>query len=207
MTWIDISQPLYSNTAVWPGDTNFQFSLNWTKTQTGSVNVGKLELSTHTGTHIDAPFHFDNEGKKVLDLDINRYIGRALIIDMVGKQSIQVEDLKKVEINGTQIVLFKTMSWSNREQFPTTITYIEQGVASYLADQGIKLVGLDVPSVDPIDSKDLAAHHELTAHDIHILEGLVLDQITEGLYELIAIPLPIKDADASPVRAVIREIT
>jgi arylformamidase len=207
MTWIDISQPLYSKTAVWPGDTNFQFSLNWTKAQTGSVNVGKIELSTHTGTHIDAPFHFDEAGQKVLDLDINRYIGRALVIDMVDKQSIQVEDLKRVEINGIQIVLFKTMSWTNRDEFPSHITYIDKGVASYFAEQGIKLVGLDVPSVDPIDSKELAAHHELTTYDIHILEGLVLDQINEGLYELIAIPLPIKDADASPVRAVIRAIT
>ncbi|WP_456275705.1 arylformamidase [Bacillus sp. AK128] len=206
MNWIDISQPLFSKTAVWPGDTNFQFTLNWTKAETGSVNVGKIEMSTHTGTHIDAPFHFDEEGKKVLDLDINRYIGQAVVIEVLDKESIQVEDLVDLQLDGKQIVLFKTLSWTNRTEFPTKITYIDECVPKRLAELGVKLIGLDVPSVDPPDSKELLAHHELTNQDIHILEGLVLDEVKAGVYEFVALPLPFVDADASPVRAVIRPI-
>ncbi|WP_246943998.1 arylformamidase [Bacillus pinisoli] len=206
MNWIDISQPLSPSTAVWPGDTRFQFSLSWTKEQSGSVNVGKIEMSTHTGTHIDAPYHFDDQGKRVLDLDVNRYIGKAFIMDITGKASIQVQDLQHLEISDYHIIIFKTMSWKNRHEFPATITYLEKGVAQYLAGKGIQLVGLDVPSVDPVDSKELIAHHELAENDIHILEGLVLDDIAEGYYELVALPLPIKEADGSPVRAVIRKL-
>ncbi|MFZ3589482.1 arylformamidase [Bacillus sp. DJP31] len=206
MNWIDISQTLHSKTAVWPGDTPFTFSLNWSKQETGSVNVGKIEMSTHTGTHIDAPFHFDNEGKKVLDLDLTRYIGRAILLDVSNRSCIKVEDIENASLEDCKIVLLKTMSWKDRSLFPENITYIEMGVAENLSKRGVKLIGVDVPSVDPLDSKQLIAHHELAFHDIHILEGLVLDEVQEGLYELIALPLPIKDADASPVRAVIREI-
>ncbi len=206
MKWIDISQPLYSRTAVWPGDTPFTFSLNWSKEETGSVNVGKIEMSTHTGTHIDAPFHFDNEGKKVLDLDPNRYIGRARVIDVSNRTCITVEDVENQKFSDCKIVLFKTLSWKERSVFPSNITFIDTGVAENLSKKGVKLIGVDVPSVDPLDSKELTAHHELTLHDVHILEGLVLDQVQEGLYDLIALPLPIKDSDGSPVRAVIKPI-
>jgi arylformamidase len=204
MNWIDISQPLTSKTPVWPGDTPFSFSLNWNKEQTGSVNVGKIKMSTHTGTHIDAPFHFDEEGKRVLELDINRYIGKARIVDVSNKELIQVEDIYDLNLEGITIVLFKTISWKDRTVFPEQITSINKGVASFLAGKGIKLIGVDVPSVDPLDSKELVAHKELTNHDIHILEGLVLDEVIEGFCELIALPLPLTEGDGSPVRAVIR---
>jgi arylformamidase len=206
MAWIDISQPLMRHTVGWPGDTPFSFSLNWNKQQTGSVNVGKLEMSTHIGTHIDAPFHFSNEGKKVLELDINRYIGKARIVDVSRRDVIDTTDISTLDLDGISILLFKTMSWDDRSEFPTTITSIEKGVAAILAAKGIKLVGVDVPSVDPLDSKDLIAHNELTFHDIHILEGLLLDEVEEGIVELIALPLPLQEADGSPVRAVIRYI-
>jgi arylformamidase len=206
MKWIDISMPLQDNMAVWPGDTPFCFSLNWTKQETGSVNVGRIEMSTHTGTHIDAPFHFDNEGSKVIELDIDRYIGKALVLDMTNKEFICEEDVESLEINGINIILFKTKVWKDRTQFPTEIPYIKAGVAKSLSHKGIKLIGVDLPSVDPLDSKELVAHHELVTHDIHILEGIVLDEINEGLYELIAVPLPISKGDASPVRALIRTL-
>ncbi len=206
MSWIDISQPLFSQTAVWPGDTPFTFSLNWSKEETGSVNVGKIEMSTHTGTHIDAPFHFDDTGKRVLELDLERYMGKAIVIDVTNKASITVRDFENVSFKDCKIILLKTNSWTNRTVFPTQITCIHPEVAHYLSEKNVKLLGVDVPSVDPLDSKELTAHHELTFHDIHILEGLVLDDVLEGVYDLIALPLPIKDSDASPVRAVIRAI-
>ncbi|MGG1400964.1 arylformamidase [Bacillus salipaludis] len=204
--WIDISQPLDNQIAVWPGDTPFTYKVNWSKEESGSVNVGQITMSTHTGTHIDAPFHFDNEGKKVIDLDVNLYIGHAKVIHLPKPKSIGIKELSGYELDGVTRLLIRTDSLEDRQEFPSTIPEIEPELASYLARFGVRLLGLDLPSVDPIDSKELTAHHELTRHGIHILEGLVLNQIESGEYELAALPLPLVEADGSPIRAVVRKI-
>lgn len=203
--WIDVSQPLSNKVACWPGDTPFSYRVSWSKEESGSVNVGEITMSVHTGTHIDAPFHFDSEGKKVKDLDVNLYIGEAKVVHLHNPSSISVEDLKKIDLAGVTRLLIKTGAWTNRETFPTSIPPVDKGVAGYLKEQGVRLLGLDLPSVDPLDSKELAAHHELAAHSVHILEGLVLDAIEEGDYELAALPLSLAEADGSPVRAVLRK--
>lgn len=204
--WIDISQRLDEHVAVWPGDTPFTYKVNWSKEESGSVNVGQINMSIHTGTHIDAPFHFDNDGKKVIDLDINLYIGKARVIHLANPASIGVKELSGINLEGTTRLLIRTDAWMDRTMFPTAIPAIEPELAPYLANFGVRLLGLDLPSVDPIYSKELTAHHELTRHGIHILEGLVLDEIIPGDYELAALPLPLADADGSPVRAVVRKI-
>jgi len=201
----DISRKLINGMPVWPGDTEFQYEVSWPMEESGSVNVGRLELSTHTGTHVDAPFHFDNEGKKVIDLDLNLYIGTARVIDMIGKESIGAADLDKIDLEGCQRVLIRTLAWVNPDVFPDRIPHLEPDLAPLLASKGVKLIGLDVPSVDPIDSKELLAHHSLNANGIHILESLRLDEIEPGDYELIALPLPLVEGDGSPVRAVLRK--
>ncbi|MDT2048335.1 arylformamidase [Bacillus sp. 1780r2a1] len=203
--WIDVSQPLNNKVACWPGDTPFSYRVSWSKEESGSVNVGEITMSVHTGTHIDAPFHFDSEGKKVKDLDVNLYIGESKVVHLHNPSSISVEDLKKIDLAGVTRLLIKTGAWTNRETFPTSIPPVDKGVAEYLEEQGVRLLGLDLPSVDPLDSKELAAHHELAAHSVHILEGLVLDTIEEGDYELAALPLSLAEADGSPVRAVLRK--
>lgn len=204
--WIDISQRLENQIAVWPGDTPFIYKVNWSKAESGSVNVGQITMSTHTGTHIDAPFHFDDNGKKVIDLDVNLYIGKARVIHLPNPSSIGIKELSGYELDGVTRLLIRTDFWEDRQQFPNTIPEIEPELASYLAKLGVRLLGLDLPSVDPIDSKELTAHHELTRYGIHILEGLVLDHVEQGEYELAALPLPIVEADGSPVRAVVRKI-
>jgi arylformamidase len=202
---IDISQTLNHSTPVWPGDTPFSFKLNWTKEQSGSVNVGTFTMSTHTGTHIDAPYHFSNNGTQVSDLPLERYIGNALVVDVAKTESITIEVLTEINFNSVDMVLFKTNSWYNHSQFPKSITYLESEVASFLSEKGIRLIGVDVPSVDPLDSKTLDAHHALHKHNIAILEGLVLNDVNSGIYELIALPLKIEGADGCPVRAVLIE--
>ncbi len=203
--WMDVSQPLHNKIPVWPGDTPFSYQVSWSMEESGSVNVGQLTMSAHTGTHIDAPFHFDNEGKRVIELDINLYIGPAKVIHLTDRESICVEDLRSHDLSNVTRLLIYTGAWKNRSAFPNTIPHIEPEVASYLAEQGVKLIGLDLPSVDMLDSKELPAHHELTRHGLHILEGLVLDDIAPGSYELAALPLPLTEADGSPVRAVLRK--
>jgi arylformamidase len=203
--WIDISQRLDEKVAVWPGDTPFTYKVNWGKEESGSVNVGEINMSVHTGTHIDAPFHFDNSGKKVIDLDLDLYIGNARVIHLPNKTSIGVHELSSIDLNGVTRLLIRTDAWRERYVFPQTIPHIQPELAAYLSKLGVRLIGLDLPSVDPLDSKELFAHHELAAHGIHILEGLVLDDVLPGDYILAALPLPLVEADGSPVRAVLKK--
>lgn len=206
MKLIDISRKLGQNVPTWPGDTPFSFSLAWTKADSGSVNVGKIEMSIHTGTHVDAPFHFDDEGKRIYDLDLNLYIGKALVVDMKNKESIGAIDFELIDLHGVERLLIRTDSWKNTNVFPDKITYLRPDLASFLGEQGIRLIGVDVPSVDPLDSKELSAHHHLHENGIHILEAVDLQKVEPGLYELIALPLPLAEADGSPVRAVLRTL-
>ena len=203
MSWIDISIELSQDVAEWPGDTPFSFTLPVTKADSGSVNIGKLEMSTHIGTHIDAPFHFDNDGKTVEALDINNYIGIATIIDLENKVEITRESLEAFKISG-QILLIKTNAANDKSAFPKDVPTLTQDAIDYLAENNVKLFGIDVPSVDKITSKTLAVHHALHERDIMIIENIVLDGVKPGDYEFIALPLKIKGADGSPVRAVIK---
>lgn len=204
--WIDISQPLTNAIAHWPGDTPFLFDINFTKEQTGSVNIGKITTSLHTGTHVDAPYHFINDGEKIDELDINVFIGKCRLIDVTGHETIDAETLMAFDLQGVHRVLLKTSVTNNPNVFPQSIPYITEDGADYLGKQGIILVGVDVPSVDPLDSKELNGHHGLHERGIHILENVMLADLSCGDYELIALPLPIQGADGSPVRAVVRPL-
>jgi arylformamidase len=205
MKLIDISRKLGKNVPTWPGDTPFSFQLEWSKADSGSVNVGKLEMSTHTGTHVDAPFHFDDEGKRIYDLDLSLYVGRALVVDMRNKESVGASDFNGVDLQDVERVILRTDSWENPIQFPERITYLRPDLAIFLGENGVRLIGVDVPSVDPLDSKELPAHHSLHENGVHILEGVDLQHVDPGFYELIALPLPLAEADGSPVRAVLRK--
>lgn len=204
-SWIDISQRLDEKAAVWPGDTPFSYRLNWGKRDSGSVNVGQITMSMHTGTHIDAPFHFDDEGKRVIELDLDVYIGRARVIHLPGTDRIGLNELNSIGIEGVNRLLIYTGAWRDRSVFPENIPHVQPEAAAYLSEKGVRLIGLDLPSVDPLDSKELPAHHRLTRYGIHILEGIVLDDVPPGDYELAALPLPLAEADGSPVRAVLRK--
>jgi arylformamidase len=203
--WIDISQRLDEKVAVWPGDTPFTYKVNWSKEEGDSVNAGQINMSVHTGTHIDAPFHFDNKGKRVIDLDLDLYVGSARVIHLPNKISIGVNELSSIDLAGVTRLLIRTDAWRDKSEFPQTIPHIQPELSVYLSKLGIRLIGLDLPSVDPLDSKELLTHHELAAHGIHILEGLVLDDVLPGDYELAALPLPLVEADGSPVRAVLKK--
>ncbi|MGX1192365.1 arylformamidase [Metabacillus sp. SLBN-84] len=204
MKIIDISRPLQNSTPVWPGDTPFDFELMWTKEASGSVNVGKVEMSTHTGTHVDAPYHFDSEGKRIHELDLSIYCGTAKVIHIRGQEVITAHILKKMDLAGTERLLIRTDSWEDSNRFPEEFTYFHPDAAEYLGILGIKLIGVDVPSVDFMKSKELPAHHSFFQQSIFILEGLDLTSAEEGTYELIALPLKLTDGDGSPVRAILR---
>ncbi len=203
-TVIDISQPLRNGIPPWPGDTEFSFELSQAKNGESPVNVGKFVVSAHTGTHIDAPFHFDNGGRKVHELDLGLYVGRARVIEVSGAESIGGTELAEHPLEGVARLLVKTGAWTERGSFPERVVHFRPDAAPFLASKGVRLLGTEMPSVDPIDSKELEAHHALNENGIHILEGIVLDDVEPGEYELIALPLSLRGGDGSPVRAVLR---
>ncbi|MCH7321836.1 arylformamidase [Solibacillus sp. MA9] len=202
--WIDITQTMKKGMPNWPGDTPFSFEIAYTKQQTGSVNIGKIETSLHTGTHADAPFHFDNNGPTIDQLDVNTFIGDCLVIDCRPHSIISAAFLQAIDFQGVQRILLKTVDRIS-DCFPQHIPIIDAEVAALLKERGVFLLGVDNPSVDSLTSKEVQAHHALYAHQIQIIEGLDLSCIEPGLYDFIALPLKIEGADGAPVRAVIRK--
>jgi|SRR5690625_1103495 len=203
---IDISRKLNDETPNWPGDTPFSFKISWPMEQSGSVNVGQITTSCHIATHVDAPFHFDSDGQTIDELPLDVFIGEALVADFSGKSEISVNDLENVQLDGVRRVLLKTDAWTDATVFPEEIPFLDPAIGSFLKEKGIELLGVDLPSVDPLKSKTLDTHHALHKNGVHILEGLNLSHVEQGLYRLIALPLYIEGADGSPVRAVLETI-
>ena len=202
----DITWPISTKVAGWPGDT--EFALTWTMDQAkgDSVTVSRLVLSPHTGTHADAPFHYRKSGKTIDQIDPSIFLGRARLIDVRGRSPIRVEDLQTPDDLGATRLLLRTGGWNDPTTFPDSIPVMDSEVPAYLQQHDIQLVGLDVPSVDVLDSKQLPIHRQLGTYDIHILEGLDLREPPPGLYELIALPLKVEGGDGAPVRAILREL-
>jgi arylformamidase len=200
----DISLALHTRLAGWPGDAPYEWRWNWQKSAGATVNVGQVSLSVHTGTHTDAPFHFSDSGLTVEALDLNPYLGPACVCDVSGRDVIRVADLQAIDVARTPRVLMRTGAWVDHDRFPERIPVLDADVPGWLADRGAVLIGLDVPSVDALDSKNLPNHHALGSRGIAILESLDLAGVPEGVYELIALPLKLVGADGSPVRAILR---
>jgi arylformamidase len=202
---LDVSQPVGTGIAVWPGDQTF--GLHWTMSRAGgdSVNVAALTLSPHTGTHADGPFHFDDAGARPAELDLGAYIGRALVIDATGRDELDADLVASLDLAAEERVLFRTRSHVDATRFPTPFAPLTVRLAERLASSRVRLVGTDAPSVDAFDSKTLDVHRILGRARIAILENLVLGDVSPGRYTLIALPLKLMDADSSPVRAVLLE--
>lgn len=202
---IDVSRPLAADTACWPGDVPFSFRLGWTIAAGSSVNVGSIQASVHTATHCDAPFHFDDRGVTVDRLAPGVFVGPAWVVDVRGVSHWH-EALTGLDFTDTPRVLFHTGGWPDTTRFPESIPIMERELPDWLADRGVQLIGVDLPSVDPLDSKTLDNHHALGRRGITIVEGLWLADVPAGRYELIALPLRIVGADGAPVRAVLRRL-
>ncbi|MBI1321942.1 arylformamidase [bacterium] len=204
--WIDISRTLSAAIACWPGDVAYRFDLGVKISEGASCNVGSILTSVHTGTHVDSPFHFDPAGATIEALDPAIFIGPAWVVDVTGSLDRWLPAVESLDLSLAPRVLFRTGGWPEGSPFPEAIPVMEPELPGWLAERGVKLIGLDVPSVDPLDSKTLDLHHALGRCGIHILEGLTLETVPPGLYDLIALPLKLAGSDGSPVRAVIRAI-
>ena len=205
MKLIDITHPHSNSLAPWPGDTPFNFQFVARLRDGASCNVGKLTCSIHTGTHADAPFHYNDAGATIDALAPEIFIGPARVFAAPGCDVLTREIFAGLDAHATPRVLIRTNACDDKSVFPSRIPTLAPDVPAWLGAQGVRLIGLDVPSVDQVDSKTLPIHHALDAAKIIILENLDLRAVAPGVYELIALPLKIAGADGSPIRAVLRE--
>lgn len=203
MKIIDISQPLGVSTAVWPGDQPFELRWSMAQARGDSVNVAVLNMSVHTGTHTDGGYHVSASGLRAGQLPLDAFLGQALVIDTRGREVLDERVLDDVALNGAVRVLFRTRDAIDATVFPRDFLSPTTGLARRLVQAGVRLVGSDAPSMDHVDSKTLDAHHVLVDAGVAILENLVLSEVPAGVYTLIALPLKLTEADASPVRAVL----
>lgn len=207
MQIIDISRPLSNGAPHWPGDVPTAYRLTTEMAQGASCNAGQITLSVHAGSHADAPYHYNPRGLAIDQVELERFIGPARVIDARGQPEITVRlfhGLSGAEIAATPRILFRTDSWGDPNAFPTTWPLPDRTLPGWLAERGVKLIGLDIPSVDELTSKELPIHHLLDSVEILILECLDLRGVEPGVYELIALPLKLRGGDGSPVRAVLR---
>ncbi len=204
MKLIDISRPIYTGMPVWPGDTPTEFIFVATKAGGFSCNVGRARLSMHSGTHADSPYHFDEAGAKIDEVPLDAYVGPAVVVDVRGRGIIDANCFAGVDLGISPRVLLRSDVWRDPTEFRSEWPVLAPELAPWLATQGVRLLGLDFPSVDQRDSKDLPVHHALDRAKILILENLDLRSAEPGLYELIALPLRIRGGDGSPIRAVLR---
>lgn len=204
MKLIDISRSIHTGMVVWPGDTPTAFAFAATKAGGYSANVGRLVTSMHAGTHVDAPYHFDDAGAKIDEVALDAYVGTARVIDARGRDLLTPELFAPFDWAATPRALIRTDCWKNPAEFPLGWPRYAPELPAWLGAHGVRLVGMDFPSVDQPTSKDLPAHHALEAARVLILENLDLRAAEPGVYELIALPLKVRGGDGSPVRAVLR---
>jgi arylformamidase len=202
----DISQPLRPGLPVWPGDTAFAVRQRWSYGDGSPVNVASIELSTHSGAHADAPLHYDRAGLPIDAVALEPYLGPCRVVDARGAgDAISAQLVETHWSPGVSRMLFRTFDRFPTDGWPSRFTVVSAEAVTALASHGVMLVGIDSPSIDPETSKTMDAHLAVP-RDMRILEGLVLDQVPPGDYELIALPLALVGLDASPVRAVLREL-
>jgi arylformamidase len=204
----DISITLAGGTPEWPGDT--PYSCGWTGTisQGSSVNVSSYTTSPHVGTHADAPLHVRDGWPGSHELPLEAFFGRASVVDVSGATGeLGIETIAAVLGDETiERLLLKTGCSIGSGTFPESWPTLSEACARVLLGRGLRLIGVDTPSVDEHHSKSLPVHKMIFSGNACILENLDLRRIAAGSYELIAFPIKIMSLDAAPVRAILRDI-
>jgi len=207
MTFIDISPPIDSSIRVWPGDTPFMHSINLDMKAGANITLSEIHTTVHVGAHADAPSHYVRDGMDIASRRLEYYIGRCVVLRVPVRRGerVIVEHLEGKVLSAPRVLL-RTGTFPDPRKWNNDFAYLSPALVEHLYQHGVMLVGIDTPSVDAFDSKTLEAHQVFARNDMAVLEGLMLDHVDEGEYELIAPPLPLVGADASPVRAVLRTL-
>jgi arylformamidase len=202
----DISPPISPATPAFPGDTVYTQRWNAQIGPGCPVNVSAITMSPHLGAHADAPLHYARDHVAIGYVDLDPFLGRCRVIHAIERGAlISPEHLAHAADHIPPRVLVRTCTRAPNVWSPAFAAFAPETI-TWLAGLGVRLVGIDSQSVDPADSKTLESHQQLLTHDMRVLENLVLDDVAPGDYELIALPLKLVNADASPVRAVLRSL-
>jgi arylformamidase len=205
MELIDISPPLRVGMGVFAGDAAYQVSPTFVIGPGCPVNVGSIAMSTHCGAHADAPLHYDSRGASIDQLELDDFIGPARVIDARGRGALcQFEEIASALDGAPPRLLFRLMDRLDPMRWPSGFRALAAEAIEQMAARGTRLIGVDVPSVDPETSKDLPSHMACNRRDMRIVENLMLADVAPGDYELIALPLKLQGLDAAPLRAVLR---
>jgi arylformamidase len=202
----DISSLVSESLSVWPGDTPPRREVVLDMARGDSVTLSTLHATVHLGTHADAPSHYRTSAPSIDQRPLDFYLGPCQVIAVTVPRGGLIGPAILPGLIHAERVLLATGTFPDPTRFNRDFAALEPSLVEYLHSRGVSLIGIDTPSVDPFDSKDLPAHHAFFQHDMAILEGLVLDGVPDGVYELIALPLKLVGFDASPVRAILRSL-
>ena len=206
MKLYDITPPVSVRLAVWPGDTPASREVLMDIERGDNITLSTLHGTVHLGAHADAPNHYGHPAPGIDARPLEPYLGRCQVVEVAVERGERIPPESGPHPPSAPRVLFKTGTFPDPESFNRDFAALSVELVERLHDQGVVLIGIDGPSVDLFDSKDLPAHQAFLRNDMAILEGLVLRDVPEGEYELIALPLKLEGFDASPVRAVLREL-
>jgi arylformamidase len=202
--YYDISPEISSSLAVFPGDTPFERKVSVNFEGDANYLASSIHGTVHLGAHVDAPNHYDPKGSGIHQSSLGPYLGDCQVISvgLARGKRIAPRDIENITIRSKR-VLFRTRSFPNPNHWNADFNSLSGELVQSLALQGVALVGIDTPSIDLADDKVLESHHAIAENKMSILEGIILDHVPDGIYTLIALPLKIRDADASPVRAIL----
>ena len=204
----DISPPVHAGAPVFPGDTPYRQRWAASIGPGCPVNVSEITLSPHVGAHADAPLHYDADGASIGDTDMAPFLGPCRVIHAIGRGPLVgwADIAHAIDDTLPPRVLVRTYERMPVDRWDPQLAAYAPDTVERLAARGVQLIGIDTASIDPADSKTLDSHQTIRRHGMRVLENLVLDEVPEGDYELIALPLRLVTADASPVRAVLCEL-
>jgi len=205
----DITVPISNDLPVYPGDPPIHIERVLSLEKGDIARVSHLSFSTHIGTHIDPPYHFMKDGIPLDQAPLEVFIGPARVVDVGDAASIDAALLSTFDLEGVSRVIFKTRNsrfWRETNEFQKDFVYLETDAAETLVELGVKLVGIDYLSIEKFGFDKPTTHWTLLGNNVFIVEGLDLNEIAPGDYELICLPLKIKDGDGGPARVVLREL-
>ncbi|MEE2830047.1 MAG: cyclase family protein, partial [Myxococcota bacterium] len=200
---IDITPTVSERIAVWPGDTPFRRRVNLSISGGANIDLSDIHTTVHLGAHTDAPNHYARDGGGIEGRPIELYYGPCQVVRVAVGRGERIRPEHITEPVSEERVLFATGSFPDPEEWNSDFAALSGELVDWLAERGVRLVGIDTPSIDLQEDKVLESHQRVAAHDMGILEGIVLEGVSPGRYTLVALPLKLEGADASPVRAVL----
>jgi arylformamidase len=200
---IDITRRISNASPNWPGDTPVEYSMTSRISEGSSVNVGAVRFSTHSGTHVDAPWHYDDTGLKLHEVPLETWVGICVVVDVSDAVKLEARLLEGIDLSGVSKVIFKTGMANIWLEFPTQWAPVDPDLPGFLAAHGVNLIGTDAPSADTLTSKDLPGHAALARAGVCIVESLALEGVSPGRYRLTCLPLNLENADGAPARVIL----